>query len=63
LLDVDCPYAAYCFDNAVGYFGRSVEWALSRVKGKGDKLAAARNNELRKWLDMPLQFRNPVPTK
>jgi hypothetical protein len=60
LLDVGDPYAAYCLDSAVSFFGNAVEHALSEVKGKGDRLEANRNNALREWLDMPKQYRNPV---
>jgi hypothetical protein len=59
-LDISDPYAAFCLDSAVGLFGRSLESALAAVKGKGDTLEAKRENLLRKWLDMPQQYRGPA---
>lgn len=51
--------AAYCFDKAVGKFGRAVEGAVRKVEGKGKALAMKQEQMLRKWLDLPLQYRNP----
>ena len=57
---VSDPYAAYCLDNAVGEFGRALEAELSRVDGKNQKeLDVKADRVLRKWLDMPLQYRRP----
>jgi hypothetical protein len=54
------PYVAYCFDNAVVAFGRALEAELDSVEGKtGKEINRKRDRVLRKWLDMPLKFRNP----
>lgn len=54
------PYAAYCLDNAVGEFGRALEAELSRVEGKNQKeIDVKADRILRKWLDMPQQWRRP----
>jgi len=54
------PYVAYCFDNAVVAFGRALEAELDAVEGKNSKeINRKRDRVLRKWLDMPMKFRNP----
>lgn len=60
LLDLgDDPYVAYCVDEAVGYFGTYVEDKIRNVKGKNDKVKAAKaDNLLRKYLGMKQQFRD-----
>ena len=61
LLDVSEPYAAYCLDNACGEFGRAVENALQEVEGKNKKEIKVKSERvLRKWLDLPLQYRDPA---
>lgn len=63
ILNVTDPYAAYCLDTAVGEFGRTVENELSGVEGKNKKEIATKADRLmRKWLDMPLQYRSPQAT-
>lgn len=59
LLDVSDPYAAFCLDSAVSQFGRSLENALASVEGKGKTLQVKRDQLMRKWLDMPQQYRGP----
>ena len=57
----DDPYAAFCLDNAVGEFGRTVEAELNRVEAKTNKeLDVKAERVLRKWLDMPQRYRDPV---
>lgn len=61
LLDVQDPYAAYCLDNAVSEFGRAIESELSEVEGKTKKEIQKKSDRvLRKWLDMPQQYRDPA---
>jgi hypothetical protein len=51
ITDSHGSYAAWCFDGAVDYFGREVEEAMDKVKGKSDKgRQARRENVLRKML-------------
>ena len=58
------PYAAYCLDNAVGEFGRALENELKKIEGKTQKDIDVKSERLiRKWLDMPLKYRNPIPTR
>lgn len=55
------PYAAYCLDNAVAEFGRAVESDLAEVEGKTKKEVAKKSERvLRRWLDMPQQYRDPA---
>jgi hypothetical protein len=61
ILDIDDPFAAFCLDRAVHDFGSAVESALSDVEGKTKKEIQVKSDRvLRKWLDMPLQYRDPV---
>lgn len=61
LLDVSDPYAAYCVDSAVGMFGRTLESELNAVEGKGQKnIQMKRERLLRRWMDMPAQYRSPM---
>jgi hypothetical protein len=54
------PYQAYCFDSAVATFGLALESELDSVEGKNSKeLNAKRDRTLRKWLGLPMKFRNP----
>lgn len=71
LVDLDDPFAAFCLDRAVHDFGTAVENALSDVEGKTKKEIQVKSDRvLRKWLDMPLKYRDPfksgavgLPTK
>jgi hypothetical protein len=64
ILGVTDKYAAYCLDTAVGEFGRVIENELSGVEGKTKKEIASKSDRLmRKWLDMPQQFRSPMATR
>lgn len=50
-------YEAYCFDEAVDYFGREVEAAMHAVKGKNERVnAGRRENVLRKFLGLEQRF-------
>jgi hypothetical protein len=54
-------FAAYCFDSACCEFGKAVEAALHDVDGKNKKeIEHKMERVLRKWLDMPAQYRDPV---
>lgn len=60
LLDVSEPYAAYCLDNACGEFGRAIENELGKIEGKKQgEIDVKADRLLRKWLDLPAQFRSP----
>lgn len=61
ILDVSDPYAAYCLDTAVGEFGRTLENELSNIEGKNKKEIQTKADRLmRRWLDMPVRFRDPA---
>lgn len=61
LVAVDDPYAAYCLDTAVGEFGRALDAELNNVEGKTKKEIKMKSDRiLRRWLDMPLRFRDPA---
>lgn len=61
ILGITNTYVAYCLDSAVGEFGRVLESELSGVEGKNKKEIGTKSDRLmRKWLDMPQQFRNPT---
>lgn len=61
LVSAPDPYAAYCLDTAVGEFGRALENALRNVEGKNKKEIEVKAERIvRKWLDMPQKFRDPV---
>jgi hypothetical protein len=47
-------------DTAVGQFGRALENELAGVEGKGKSLKVKRERVLRKWLDLPMQYRDPA---
>ena len=54
------PYQAYCFDSAVATFGTALEAELDSIEGKTSKeINQKRDRTLRKWLGLPLKFRNP----
>jgi hypothetical protein len=60
LLDIESPWTAYCLDNAVVEFGVAVENELASVEGKNKKeLKVKSERVMRKWLDAPVQFREP----
>lgn len=65
MLRVPDPYAAFCLDSAIAEWGRAVESALDRIEGKNAKeINMKRSNELRDWLGLPKQYKNPVgPTR
>lgn len=61
LLNVQDRYAAYCLDNACGEFGRSLENELSNIEGKNKKEIAVKSDRvMRRWLDLPARYRDPV---
>lgn len=61
LLAIDDSYAAYCFDSAVGQFGRSLDAELASVEGKNKKeLTTKTQRVLGKWLDGEMKFRDPA---
>jgi hypothetical protein len=60
LLALGDQFAAYCIDNAVAEWGMAVEAQLNKVEGKTDKERMVKaERTLRKWLDMPEQYRSP----
>lgn len=60
-MDCSDPYSAYCLDMAVGEFGRSLDAELRGVEGKTKQaIESKRQQVLRKWLDMPMQYRDPA---
>ena len=59
LLDVDDPYAAYCLDEAVSYFGNMVEGELNQCEGSGNDLNRARQTVLDSYFKEP----DSTPTK
>jgi hypothetical protein len=51
LLRITDDYAAYCLDQAVGYFGRTVEAELDKVEGKNrDETEQKRSRVLDRYL-------------
>jgi len=61
LLCIKDPFAAFCLDRAVFDFGSALESALSDVEGKTKKEIEVKSDRvLRKWLDMPLRYRDPA---
>jgi hypothetical protein len=53
-------YMAFCFDSAVSTFGVALEAELDGVEGKTSKeINGRRDRILRKWLGLPMKFRNP----
>lgn len=64
ILNIEQPYIAYCIDNAVATFGRSLEAELNKVEGKTDKQRdAKRQRILAIWLDEPVKYRDPPATR
>lgn len=62
-LGVEDPWLAYCLNQAVFYFGRSLENELEKQDGKTAKeIERKRERVLAKWLDKPQRFRAPVAT-
>lgn len=60
---IDGEIRAWCFDNAVMLFGRSLENELEAVEGKTSKeMETKRQRILAKWLDIPMQYKNPIAT-
>lgn len=50
-----------CLDNACAEFGQALEAELSKVQGKNQKEIEVKSERvIRKWLDMPQQYRDPV---
>jgi hypothetical protein len=43
LLDLQDPYTAFCFDQAINYWGKTIEGELEKVEGKN-----AKDTELRR---------------
>jgi hypothetical protein len=68
LLNIEDPYIAFCLNQAVGYWGMTIESALDEVDGKNSKeIAIKRKAVLRKWLypdsadkPQPGQFADPA---
>jgi len=58
------PYVAFCFNSAVARFGLALEAELDSIEGKTEKeIHRKRDRTLRRWLGLPLRFRNPaIPT-
>jgi hypothetical protein len=55
------PYRAFCFDQAVAIFGAALEAELDSIEGKNAKeIARKRDRVMRRWLGLPMRFRNPV---
>jgi hypothetical protein len=66
MIGVEDRYAAWCLDEVVARFGMALEAELDNIQHKNPKAAAAkRKRTMQKWLDIPLQYRNPtvVPQK
>lgn len=59
LLDVSDPYVAYCLDEAVSYFGGTVEGELAQCEGSGNDLMRARQIVL----DQYFKSEDAPPTK
>lgn len=67
LVAVEDPYVAFCLNQAVGYWGLSIENAMHEVEGKNARDTAARRKlVLQQWLsdkddDKPRgQFADPA---
>jgi hypothetical protein len=61
LVDVRGPFDALCLDNAVSEFGSALDGELKGVEGKTKKVIEGKVDRImRKWLDMPPKFRDPV---
>lgn len=48
LLDIQDTYVAYCFDQAIGYWGVAIESAMDEVEGKNAKDTAAKRQAVLK---------------
>jgi len=58
LMDMEQPYYAYCFDEAVAMFGNHVVHELEKVEGKTEKeVTRKRHNKLMQLLDAPAEKR------
>jgi len=58
-MEQDGGFTAYCFDEAVHYFGSYVTTAVEQAKGKTEQQRkGAAENILRKYLGMPTKFRD-----
>lgn len=65
LVGIEDPYAAYCFDQAVGEFGSYVKHELEKIEGKNAKaVEGKRKVRLQALLsaDPKAKFAQPVVT-
>lgn len=66
MVDIQDPYVAYCFDQAVSIWGGYVERELDKIEGKNEKqVATKRRNKLMQLLEASdkQRFRSPRPKK
>lgn len=60
LLGIEDAYLAYCIDGAVYEFGVTLKNELESIEGKSkQEIKNKQDRLLRKWLDLPQQYRNP----
>ena len=60
-MGISNKYTAYCLDMAVAEFGNTVDEELKSIEGKTKKEIHVKSERLlRKWLDLPAQYRDPV---
>lgn len=58
LVDIEEPYEAYCFDEAVATWGTYVSNELEKIEGKDQKaVERKRNAKLNQLLDIPVEKR------
>lgn len=58
LVDIEDPYSAFCFDEAVASFGNHVTAELEKVKGKNDRdVERKRKNKFLKLMGAPDEMR------
>lgn len=61
LLAIDDTLAAYCLDSACAEFGNALQGELNGIEGKNSKEVEMKSNRMiRRWLDLPLEFRDPA---
>ena len=66
LMNVQDPYAAYCFDQAVGEFGSYVKGEIQAIEGKNAKAVEGKRKLRLKALlsdDPKAKYAQPVVTK
>lgn len=64
LLGISDPWTAFCLDNAVSYFGTSLEAELESIEGKTAKeINKQRERTMDKWMGIPQRYKSPGASK